>query len=529
MKGAEKSPSFTSSNEGFSMPEPARHIVIIGGGIAGLCTGVYAQLCGYQVTILEQHAIPGGLATSWTRNGYTFETCLHWFLGSAPDGTLGRQWREVFDVDKLRFVDAEVYQRVETEDGRSLTFYSDVDRMEAELLHAAPEDAEEIMEFTSAIRRLANLPMDDLNAAWPRRTWAMLRLIPKLPLLTQWAGMSAAEYGKRFRNDLLRRFFTESATADMAAIALVLMFGWMSARNAGYAVGGAKSIIDAITERFRALGGKLRLMAKVETILVEDDVAVGVRLSDGEIIRADWVISGADGHATIYDMLGGRYRNAAIDAFYDSQKVFPSYLEVSLGVARDLSQEPGFLARTLAKPLKIDPETSLDTVAFRIFHFDPTFAPAGKTAVTCFLPTWNYAYWQDLQRKDVTAYELEKRRIASAVIEILERRLPGVREAIEVTDVSTPASVMRFTGNWKGSMEGFLPTPSVGFRPRRQTLPGLDRFRMVGQWVQPGGGLPCGLMTARAAVRAVCRRDHVAFLPDGAGRRDESMPREIFG
>ncbi|TCV73744.1 putative NAD(P)-binding protein [Neorhizobium sp. R1-B] len=60
------------------MPEPARHIVIIGGGIAGLCTGVYAQLCGYQVTILEQHAIPGGLATSWTRNGYTFETCLHW-------------------------------------------------------------------------------------------------------------------------------------------------------------------------------------------------------------------------------------------------------------------------------------------------------------------------------------------------------------------------------------------------------------------------------------------------------------------
>ncbi|TCV73743.1 hypothetical protein EDE05_104103 [Neorhizobium sp. R1-B] len=72
----------------------------------------------------------------------------------------------------------------------------------------------------------------------------------------------------------------------MAAIALVLMFGWMSARNAGYAVGGAKSIIDAITQRFRALGGKLRLMAKVETILVEDDVAVGVRLSDGEIIRA---------------------------------------------------------------------------------------------------------------------------------------------------------------------------------------------------------------------------------------------------
>ncbi len=497
------------------MPE-SRQIVIIGGGIAGLCTGVYAQLCGYHATILEQHTIPGGLATSWRRHGYTFETCLHWFLGSAPDGTLGAQWREVFDVDRLRFVYAEVYQRVESEDGRSLVLYSNIDRMEAGLLRAAPEDAEEIRAFTAAIRRLARIPLDDLNAAWPRRAWAMLRLIRQLPLMQRWAGMSAAEYGQRFKNDLLRGFFTNSATADMAAIALVLMFAWMNARNAGYAVGGAKAIIDPIAARFRELGGTLRLAAKVDAVLVEDDVAVGVKLSDGEVVKADWVISGADGHAAIYDMLGGRYRDAAIDAFYHGQKTFPSYLQVSLGVAQDLSQEPGFLARILAEPLKIDPETSLDMVAFRIFHFDPTFAPKGKTAVTCFLPTWNTAYWQDLQRKDGALYEAEKQRIAAAVIEILERRLPGVRVTIEVVDVATPASVVRFTGNWKGSMEGFLPTPRIGFAPRRQTLPGLDRFLMVGQWVQPGGGLPAGLMTARAAVRAVCRRDHVAFLPRGA-------------
>jgi phytoene dehydrogenase-like protein len=341
----------------------------------------------------------------------------------------------------------------------------------------------------------------------------MLRMIPKLPLLQRWAGMSAAEYGGRFQNDLLRRFFTHSATADMAAIALVFMFAWMSARNAGYAIGGAKAIIDPIAERFRALGGTLRLMARADRILVEDDVAVGVELSDGEIIRADWVVSGADGHATIYDMLGGKYRDAAIDAFYRRQKVFPSYLQVSLGVARDLSTEPGFLARVLAEPLQVDPETRLDTVAFRIFHFDPSFAPEGKTAVTCFLPTWNYGYWLDLQRDDPAAYAAEKQRIAEAVIGILDRRLPGVRGSIEVSDVSTPASIVRFTGNWKGSMEGFLPTPGVGFGPRRQTLPGLDRFLMVGQWVQPGGGLPSGLMTARSAVQAMCRKDNVPFTP----------------
>lgn len=498
------------------MPRASRKIVIIGGGIAGLCAAVYAQASGYRVEVLEQHSVPGGLAASWKRGDYTFETCLHWLVGSAPDGVLNAQWREVFDIDRLSFVDADEYQRVESEDGRSLTIYSTVDRMEAELLRQAPEDAEEIRAFTSAIRRLADIPMQDLmSGPWPRRAWAMLRLVSKLPLLRHWAAISAAAYGKRFRHDLLRRFFSDGGTAEMSAIALVFMFAWMSRRNAGYPIGGSKAIVDLIVERFRALGGTLRLMAPVETILVENDVATGVQLAGGERLGADWVISAADGHATIYDLLGGKFTNDAIDRFYADQRVFPSYLQVSLGIAQDLRQEPGFLIRILKQPLEIDPQTSLGSMAFRIFHYDPSFAPEGETAVTCFLPTFNYAYWVELQRADHARYQVEKERIAEAVVSILERRRPGIRQRIRAIDVSTPASVVRFTGNWKGSMEGFLPTPGSSFAARRQALPGLDRFLMVGQWVQAGGGLPTGLLTARAAIQSICRQDRVPFSPQG--------------
>jgi hypothetical protein len=57
------------------------------------------------------------------------------------------------------------------------------------------------------------------------------------------------------------------------------------------------------------------------------------------------VISAADGHATIYDLLGGKFRDAAIDRRYSSWKTFPSYLQVSLGVARDLSSHPSRLLK----------------------------------------------------------------------------------------------------------------------------------------------------------------------------------------
>jgi len=64
-----------------------------------------------------------------------------------------------------------------------------------------------------------------------------------------------------------------------------------------------------------------------------------------------------------------------------------------------------------------------------------------------------------------------------------------------------------------------LCDPVLGGAPHgRQTLPGLGRFLMVGQWVQPGGGLPTGLMTARAAIQSICRRDRVAFAPQGAAQ-----------
>jgi phytoene dehydrogenase-like protein len=106
-----------------------------------------------------------------------------------------------------------------------------------------------------------------------------------------------------------------------------------------------------------------------------------------------------------------------------------------------------------------------------VSFFDPTFAPSGKTAVTCVLPTYNFEFWVDLQQRDPAQYQAEKHRVAEAVIPILERRVADIRQAIEVVDVSTPATVIRYTGNWKGSMEGWLLTPSTDFRPFRGTPP----------------------------------------------------------
>lgn len=489
-------------------------IVIVGGGIAGLCAGVYGVRCGYDVELLEMHDRPGGLATNWYRNGYTFETCLYWLLGSNPQRKMHAHWREVFDIGRLTFVPPTEYARLEARGAEPLVIYTDPGRLTAELLRHSPEDAVEIHRFISAVREFRDVEIPEP----PDGVLDWLGLVASLrhlPAVSRWAGMSLGEYSERFKNPLLRRFFGGGGTPELSAITVALALAWMGRRDADYPIGGSQAVINAIADSFRDLGGRLRLGARVHDIIVDEDTAVGVRLVGGECIRGGWVISAADGYATIYKMLRGCFVDAAIDEAYETLKPFPSYVQVSLGVATPMTGEPPFVTRVLGAPIEIDPLTAVDQIAFRIFNYDPTFAPAGKTAVTCQLPTRDYAYWTCLQRTDPEGYRREKDRLAELVIDVLDQRTPGARQAIEVIDVSTPATVIRYTGNWKGSMEGWLVTPTTGMRPLPMQLPGLRRFLMAGQWVQPGGGLPGGLMSARAALQALCRMDNRPFSAHG--------------
>ncbi|WP_233805299.1 phytoene desaturase family protein [Paraburkholderia sp. HP33-1] len=489
-------------------------VVIIGAGIAGLCAAVHARKCGYAVTLLEQHDRPGGLATSWQRGAYTFEECLHWLLGSNPHDPMHALWREVFDIDRLHFVYPEEWMRVESADGNHLSIFSNLERLEAELLRHAPQDEAQILQFVHAVRSLSHCPLPPLGGTWHDRLTTGLRLLRYMPLLQNLSHITSEAYGKQFNDPLLRGFFGDGENAQLSVIALVFALAWVSNRNAGYPAGGSSAVIDPIAQNLRQLGGVLRTGASVRQILVENHTAVGVLLDDGERIDADWVVSAADGHTTVYDLLDGRYVGPRMAHIYRTYKPFPSFLQVSLGVARDLSQQCGYVMRLLDEPLTVDPKTVLRQIAFRLFHYDPTFAPAGKTAVTCTLPTRNVAYWSQLSQHDPQRYEAEKQRVANSVVAIFDELAPSARDAIEVIDVSTPATVVRCTRNWQGSMEGWLLTPQTGIRPLPSTLPGLRRFLMIGQWVMPGGGLPSGLITARRAVRRMCRQDGIAFVPD---------------
>ena len=492
-----------------------KKVLIIGGGMAGLSTGAYLQMNGFDTEIFELNATPGGVCTSWQRGEYTVDWCIHWLVGSGPNDNFYDRWSELLDMSHIEIIDHEEYARIEDLKGQQIHFYTNLDRLRDELLAKAPEDSAKIDEFILACRKLTHLNMPNDESFQTANLWSKMKwiwkMMPFLGTLGKFSRISTADYALGFKNPLLRKAVHNLFEPEIPILFCMMTFAWMHKKAAGYPIGGSLNFARRIADRYEALGGKFHFQTRVEKILVENGRAAGIELSTGETHRGDYVISAADGHSTLYDMLEGAFTSPEFDLFYGRGETFPSLVFVALGINRTFNAMPHSYFFELEKPFRIDPQTELNDLSVRIHNFDPTLAPYGKTLVTAMIETRNYRHWMELQKKYPQSYQLEKQRITTQLIEILDKKMGNIRSLVEMADVTTPATIISYTNNWKGSFEGFLVTPETGFRQLPHTLPGLKNFYMCGHWVAPGGGLPTAMISGREVAQLICREEGKYF------------------
>lgn len=497
------------------MSKDNKSIIIIGGGIAGLSAGCYARMNGYDTTIFEMHDKPGGLCTAWKRGSYTFDGCLHWLVGSRPGSQFYDFWEELGAIQGRQMYNYDELLRYEGADGREFILYTDISRLEQHMLEIAPEDEKLIKDFIKGIRKAhkVEIPVDKPEELYTSGDGFRLlfKMLPHMGFMKKWAALTFAEFASRFRNPFLREAVANIWYPEMPVFSLIFTMASLSDRSSAYVIGGSLPFAQAIERRCLGLGAKINYKSRVSKILVEDNRAVGVLLEEGHERehRADYVISAADGHATIFQMLEGRYVNSKIRSYYETFAIYPPSIQVSFGIGKTFDDAPHWVNVALKEPLTIGGRNQ-KIMTFFFYNFDTTLAPKGKTAVVAFFPS-DYEYWVELY-KDPNRYKAEKEMVAEKVATLLEARYPGIAAKIEVRDVATPVTYNRYTGNWQGSYEGWLPTTSNWNERMSKTLPGLCNFWMIGQWVQPGGGLPTGAMHGRQVLQIICHKDKKEFL-----------------
>jgi phytoene dehydrogenase-like protein len=300
-----------------------------------------------------------------------------------------------------------------------------------------------------------------------REALSLLAALPAaLPILTKWTKVPLQGLVDGLKSERLRGAFSilfGDALRDFPTGAFFMMLGFMAKKSAGYPLGGSLAFARAIEAKYLSLGGKIRYRAKVDRIILEG----------------------------------------------------PSGAGRAVGLAHDCAALPHMQAFDLKAPLVLEAGALVQKrLSLRIFNFDPSLAPAGKTAATVMIETFNDGYWTELAARDSAAYAAEKKAVADAVVAAIDTRIPGFASWVEVVDVATPKTFIRYTNNWHGSYEGWLPTSSSFMKKVPKTIPGIAGFHMVGQWVNPGGGLPpCG-MDGRKLAKKLCKAEGRRFRPD---------------
>jgi phytoene dehydrogenase-like protein len=407
------------------------------------------------------------------------------------------------------FIDFEEFARFESKDGQILKLYTDIDRLEQHLREIAPEDGEVISEFIEVLRAFIQfkMPIDvPPELAGPPEPFDMPLVMMK------WMGMTMQVMAEQFKNPLIREglpnifFGSESSILPLlSGIAL------MHQKAAGYPIGGFLELVRAMEQRYLNLGGEILYRSPVVKVLVENDQAVGVQLADGTEYRADVIISAADGHTTIFNMLEGKYINDEIRGYYNTLPVYPPIFFISLGVDRSFEGIPPIAAGevfALEKPVTIAGK-QYEWLTMEIYNFDPSVVPEGKTLLKVIMNA-DYQYWKNLKTQDRERYKTEKEQVVNQVIELLDRRYPGIGNQVEMRDIATPVTFERYTGNWQGSWMGWMSTPQTLMMQVSKTLPGLNNFYMIGTWAL-NGSLPSAANSGRHIAQIICNEDKKQF------------------
>ena len=492
-----------------------KKVIIIGGGVAGLSAGIYSAMNGFDTEIIELHNVAGGQCTAWERKKYRFDYCLQWLVGTSK-GAFNDIWKETNVLnDETEIIDHEIHSKIYDKTRNEFIIYTNIDRWEKYLVDIAPEDVKPIKRMCNDMRKSGLLEPFALPPAL-RSPLDYLRIIPvMLPivnLVRKFGRLTCKEYFDKlgFKNERIKSaLYGIYGERNFSALGFIFMLAWFNQKNAGYIKGGSFPLAQRMVEKYSKLGGKISYNKRVEKIIVENNTVKGVRLEDGTQILSDYVIGTADGYTTIFKMLEGKYVSKKVDFAYKNWELFTPLVQVSFGINKSVESESPIIINT-SKALKIGMTKLEYGYSVMNYSYDTTMAPEGKTSIVMrYESPWKL--WENL---DGDEYKSEKLRIEKDAKRYLETEFPGISEFIEVVDVATPKTDVRYTGVKDGAYEGFMPSKENMMKSLDMQLPKLQNFYMAGQWLFPGGGLPPSAQTGKWTVQLICKKEKQKFITD---------------
>jgi len=482
--------------------------VVIGSGFGGLAAAVRLGARGFRVTVLERLDAPGGRAYVFRQDGYTFDAGPT--IITAPElfeelwALCGRRLADDVDLRPMS-----PFYRVRFADGTSVDCSGDAQAMRAEVARIAPADVagyEQVMALSERIYRLAYEQL----AHEPFDSWfGMLRLVPSFVRLQAYRSLHAVVAAKvreprlRFLLSFHPLFIGGNPFATSALYGLILHLE--RAGGVHFAMGGTGALVRGLVDLVTGQGGTVRCGAEVSAITLRGRTATGVRLSSGEQLAADVVVSNADAAWTYQRLLPAAARRRWSDRRLARARYSMSLFVWYFGTRRRYPDVPhhtilcGPRYRELLRDI-FDRQVLADDFSLYLHRptaTDPSLAPPGCDAFYVLSPVPNLG--GDV---DWTVRAEPYRRLIAAALE--STVLPNLQQNVVTSRLMTPLDFQDRLLAWRGAAFGMQPLlgQSAWFRPHNRAED-FEHLYLVGAGTHPGAGVPGVLSSARVLDRVV--------------------------
>jgi phytoene desaturase len=475
---------------------------------------------GWRVTLVEANDQPGGRASVFKRDGFTFDAGPT--VVTAPY-LFDELWAEVGRrrEDYVDFAPVDPFYRVEFQDGSRFDYVGEEDRILSQIQQMSPNDVDGYRKLADHARRIFDIGYTQLAHVPFSRLSDMLRVTPDMIKLENYRTV----YGlvsKYIKDERLRQVFTFQPLLvggnPFQTSSIYLLIHWLERKwGVHFARGGTTAIVHAMQRLMDELGVETRLNTPISRIEVENGRVKAVVPEQGKPIACDAVVANADPSMVYSRLIDPQHRRKHTDRavarkhqsmslfviYFGTKKTYPNLAHhtIILGPRYKELLHEIFNKKVLAQDFSLYLHAPART--------DPSMAPAGHEAFYVLSPVPN-----DRSGLDWAQHHDEyKNRILTALD---QTHLPGLKENLVVDFAVDPRYFAKDLRSYSGAAFGPEPrlTQSAYFRYHNASEDVAGLY-FVGAGTHPGAGMPGVLCSAKVLDRV---------LPEVPASQREPLP-----
>jgi len=324
-----------------------RKVAVIGCGFAGLSAACFLAKAGYDVTLFEKNATPGGRARVFESNGFTFDMGPSWYW--MPDvferffNSFGKSTSDYYQLKRLDPSYRIVYGKDDY-----LDIPAGIPALKEMFESLEPGSAAKLEQFLQEGKFKYEIGINELvhKPGLSVMEFADTRLLKGALRLHVFNSISSY-IRKFFKNPKLIQLlefpvlFLGSTPQRTPALYSLMNYADM-ALGTWYPMGGMHKIIEGMVSLATSLGVKINYNSAVEKVELNHVRAKGI-LVNGEKLEFNSIVAGADYHHVEQSLLPASHRQYSA-SYWQSRALAPSSLIFYLGINKKIK---GLLHHTL--------------------------------------------------------------------------------------------------------------------------------------------------------------------------------------